>query len=338
MGCNFDMSKVTPEMTAFLKATAGATSFESARAAQLQLAVALTLPLQQGVPYGDNLGEIFEMIPMEPGVSAEFPLDFLSPGTEKDFTAYTIPYVGRIPNKHVEGDYVMVPTYRIGNSIDWDLKYARDARWDIIGRAMQVLEAGFVRKKNDDGWHVIIASAKGRNLQVYDDAATAGLFTKRLVALMETYMARNGGGNTSSTNRGVLTDLFISPEMHQDVLSWDLTQIPDAVRTQIWSDWAKGGISSIGRVRLHDLVEFGSGQSYELYYENTLGGSLSGGKGEIVIGLDLVNRDSFVMPQRQDVKLYEDMMQHRSFRAGLYGSWEGGFSALSSRRALLASA
>jgi hypothetical protein len=91
----------------------------------------------------------------------------------------------------------MVPTYDVGASIDWALKYSRDARWDVVGRAMQVLEAMFVRKANDDGWHTILAAGVGRNLVVYDDAATAGLFTKRLVALMKTVMRRNAGGNST---------------------------------------------------------------------------------------------------------------------------------------------
>ena len=50
----------------------------------------------------------------------------------------------------------MVPTYDIGASIDYLLKYARDARWDVVGRAMEVLEGSFVKKMNDDGWHTFL--------------------------------------------------------------------------------------------------------------------------------------------------------------------------------------
>ena len=75
---------------------------------------------------------IFEPIRLAPGATPEFPLDFLSPGSEKDFVAYTIPNHGYIPERHIEGDYVMVPTYDIGASIDWMLKYARDG---TLGRS-----------------------------------------------------------------------------------------------------------------------------------------------------------------------------------------------------------
>ena len=210
------MKKPTPEMIELLRQS-GNNQFETACAAQKELAKALTLPLRQGVLNGDTIGGIFEAVNFQPGTSVEFPLDFLAPGSEKDFVAYTIPSQGRIPERHVEGDFVMVPTYEVGSSIDFSLKYARDARWDIVGRALQVLEASFVRKMNDDGWHTILAAGVGRGLLIYDSAGTAGYFTKRLVALLKTSMRRNGGGNSTSINRGKLTDLYVSPEAMEDI-------------------------------------------------------------------------------------------------------------------------
>lgn len=332
MSCK--LKRPTPEMDALLR-RAGSVQYEVAVAAQRELAKALTLPLKQGVLKGDIIAGIFEPVDFKPGTSVEFPLDFLSPGSEKDFVAFTIPNTGRIPERQVEGDYVMVPTFDVGASIDWPLKYSRDARWDIVGRAMQVLEAMFVRKANDDGWHTVLAAGAARNIVTYDDAATAGLFTKRLVALMQTVMRRNAGGNSTSLNRGKLTDLYLSPESHQDVLSWDLTQIPDALRTQIFQAWDGGGLTKIGPVTLHDIDELGVAQAYELYYENVLGGTLPGSKTEIVVGLDLKNRDSFVMPVRAEVEVFEDPTFHRQRRAGVYGWGEHGFSVLDSRRVLL---
>ena len=55
--------------------------------------------------------------------AAEFPACF--PGTENDHVAYTNPGHGRVPERAVEGDYVMVPTYTVGSSIDYLLRYAR---------------------------------------------------------------------------------------------------------------------------------------------------------------------------------------------------------------------
>jgi hypothetical protein len=327
----------TPEMNALLRRS-GSNDYDVARAAQRELAKALTTPLKQGVLKGNIIGGIYQPIKFAAGTSTEFPLDFLAPGTEKDFVAFTIPNTGRIPERHIEGDYVMVPTYDVGASIDWHLKYARDARWDIVGRAMQVLEAMFVRKANDDGWHTIVAAGVNRNLVAYDDAATAGLFTKRLIALMKTIMRRNAGGNSTSLNRGKLTDLYLSPEAIEDIRSWDLSQIDEVTRREIFlagGDDTTPAVSSIFGVTLHDIDELGVGQDYQKYYLNVLGGTLSSDKQEIVVGLDLANQDSFVMPVRAEVEVFEDPTFHRQRRAGMYGWGEHGFSVLDSRRVLI---
>jgi hypothetical protein len=330
------VGKPTPEMNDLLRRT-GSTQYDVAAAAQRELAVALTLPLRQGVLKGDIIGGIYEPIKFEPGASIEFPLDFLAPGSEKDFVAYTVPNIGRIPEKHVDGDYVMVPTYDVGASIDWALKYGRDARWDVVGRAMQVLEAMFVRKANDDGFHTLLTAGANRGLMVYDDAASTGLFTKRLISLSKTVMRRKAGGNSTSLNRGKLTDLWLSPEAVDDIRSWDLTQVDDVTRRQIFLAGEEGGLTKIFNVTLHDIDELGVGQDYQNYYLNVLGGTLPGSKtgGEIAVGLDLQNRDSFVNPIRAEVEVFEDPTFHRQRRAGVYGWGEHGFSVLDSRRVLM---
>jgi len=331
------MKKPTAEMIDLLR-QAGDNRYECATAAQLELAKALTLPLRQGILKGDIISGIYEPVYFAPGTAVEFPLDFIAPGTERDYVAYTVPAQGRIPERHIEGDFVMVPTYEVGSSIDFAMKYARDARWDIVGRAMQVLEASFTRKMNDDGWRTLLYAGYGRNLTVYDDAATAGLFTKRLIALMKTVMRRNAGGNSTSVNRGQLTDVYVSPEAMEDIRSWDLSQVDDFTRREIYlagTGNEEFGQTSLFGVRLHDLDELGVGQEYQNYAVNTLGVSLPGSKTELVVGLDLSKGDSFVMPWRQEIEVFEDPTFHRQRRVGFYGFGEYGFSVLDSRRVLL---
>jgi hypothetical protein len=274
---------------------------------------------------------------IEPGSQPEFPLDLLAPGTERDYTAYTNPGHGRIPEKHVEGDYVMVNTYGITNSIDFLLRYAREARWDIVARAMQVLEAGFVKKLNDDGWHTILAASVDRNILVYDGDAVAGQFTKRLISLAKTVMRRNGGGN-SVTATGRLTDLYMSPEAIEDIRNWGIDQLDEVSRREVYQAASDGApMTRIFGVNLTDLFELGDSQEYQNFFINDLGGSLGSGKVELVVGLDLNARDSFVMPVRREVEIFEDEGLHRNQRQGYYGWAEVGFGVLDNRRVLAAS-
>ena len=305
--------------------------------AQREIAKALEVPIRKGVLFGDVVTSIYEAMPLEPAASPEFPLDLLAPGTETDHVAYTNPGNGRIPERHVEGDYVMVNTYGISSSIDFLLKYARSANWNIISRAMQVLESSFVKKINDDGWHTLLAAAVDRNILVYDADAAAGQFTKRLVSLLKTVMRRNGGGN-SVTAPGRLTDLYCSPEAIEDIRNWGVDQLDEVSRREIYTATDDGpAITRVFGVNLHDIFEFGDGQEYQSYFTSDLSGSLASSDVELVIGLDQAANDSFVMPVKQEVEIFEDEALHRHQRQGYYGTAEIGFGVLDNRRVLAGS-
>jgi hypothetical protein len=309
-----------------------------AAAAQHEFAKALELPLRKGVLVGNILGNIFETINVEAGSTTEYPLDLVSPGLEGEHVAYTNPGHGRIPERSVESDYVMIPTYSITSSVDYLLRYAREARWDIVGRAMQVMEAGFTKKMNDDGWHTLLAAGVDRNILVYDADATAGLFSKRLVSLMQTVMRRNSGGNSASTGRGRLTDLYVSPEALEDVRNWGLDQVDEVTRREIYTAAPDSAvITRIFGVNLHDLDELGEGQEYQNFVTSDLGGALQASDLELVVGLDQSTSDSFVMPVKEQLQVFEDPTLHRQQRAGYYGWSELGFGVLDNRRVILGS-
>lgn len=323
----------TPEMDQLL-IKAGSMARVESLAATAEIAKALELPLRKGVLDGDITNGIFETVRLNQGASSEFPLDFLAPGTEKNFVAYTIPNHGRIPERHVEGDFVMIPTYDIGGSIDMLLKYARDARWDVVGRAIEVLRSGFVQKINDDAWQTVLAAGVDRNIFVYDADAQPGQFTKRLVSLAKTIMRRNGGGNSGTNGRGRLTDLFLSPEALEDIRNWGVDQVDEITRREIYVS-QDGSVNRIFGVNLHDLDELGVGQSYQLFYNNQLAGTMGSGDLEIAVGLDLSANDSFIMAVREPLQIFEDETLHRQRRMGWYGWQEQGFAVLDNRRVLI---
>jgi hypothetical protein len=256
------ITKAPPQELIDLIKRSGDMDLNVASAAQVELGKALQDPLRQGVLVGDVVTGIFRALPIAPGATVEYPLDLLAPGEENNYVAYTKPSNGRIPERSVEGDYVQIPTYGIASSIDWLLRYAREARWDIVARAMQVLEASFVKKINDDGWQTILSAAADRNILVFDSDASAGQFTKRLVSLMKTVMVRHGGGNTASLKRSKLTDIYFSPEMLENIRTWGLDQVDEITRREIYTA-GDGQITRVFGVNLHDLDEFGEGQEYQ---------------------------------------------------------------------------
>jgi hypothetical protein len=327
--------KLTPEQIAILRTTAH-DDVNVAQAAMRSFAAALNEPLRQGIFDEDNLGGIYRREVLPPGATPNYPLDFIRPGTEDiDFTAIALPKQGKVPERHVEGDELWVPTFSIGNAIDWSLKYAREARFNVIARAVQVYQKGFVRKINEDGWHTLLAAADSRGLVVADTVAAAGQFTKELVAKMQTAMTRNAGGNGQS---GRLTDLYMSMEAMEDIRAWDISEIDDVTRREILTTGG-GNVARLYGTSLHFMTEFGVGQEYQNYLTTTLGRAVTGADAtdvEFVVGLDLSTGDSFVQPIREELRTFEsDATFHRRQKAGIYGWMEHGFAVLDNRRVLL---
>ena len=337
------MAKFTKPDENFLRllaATANLDDIQAAQAAQYQLAEAITDVLREGILSGDTVqGSIYTPMPLAPGETAEWPLDLLSPGQEDDYIAYTNPGNGRIPQRRVEGDYVQIPTYSITNAVDWLLRYAQYTNVPVVTRALQVLEHGFVVKMNNDGWHTVIAAGADRNILVFDGDAAAGMLTKRLISSMKTVMTRNGGGNSASMKRRKLTDMALSPEALEDVRNWNVDQVDEITRREIFiADDNSDKLTRIFSVNLHDLVELGVGQQYQNFFTNQLSGSLQAGDEELVVGLDLTpDTNAFIMPIRQAVKIFPDTNLLREQKEGYFGFAEVGFGSLDSRDVVLGS-
>lgn len=305
-------------------------------AAQQAFAAQVQVPLRQGIVDGDILADIFNMVDWTEGGQGDYPVDLFRPDNDGEFAAFTIPNQGRIPERHVEGDYVRVPTYDIGGGIDFLLRYAKEARFDVVGRALEVLEAGFKQKLNRDGWHTLLAAGVYRNILVSDSNADAGQFTPALVSAMKVAVRRNAGGNSASANRGRLTNLFVSPEAVEDMRAWGLDKVDDVTRREIWVA-ADGSLNKVFGVMVGDLDELGEGQEFQTYYTSTLSASMADSDVEIVVGLDLQDNSTFVMPVREQLEIYPDPNLHRQRRAGFYGWMSAGFGVLDGRKIILGS-
>jgi len=310
-------------------------------AAQGMILKAFSEPLRKGTLYGDIVTSMFKAVPQDKktGRYVEFPLDIIAPGSERNYVGYTIPKTGYIPHRMAEGDYGRIDVYKVGKAITLPLDIVQDSRWDIVSRAFEVMEAGVVKKMNDDGMHVILSAAADRNILVFDSDALAGQFTRRLVSLMSTTMRRNGGGNSTSVNRGKLTDVFMSPEGIEDIRNWGVDMIDEVTRRDIFLS-PDGKLIQIFQVTLHDMDEFGVGQEYQLFYTEQLTGTYGPSSDEeLVLGLDLSSNDSFVMPVMNGgaVEVTADPTMHRQRRMGYYGWTEYGFGVLDNRRVILGS-
>ena len=68
-----------------------------AQAARRAFAEGLMYPLRRGIFDADNLGSIYTAQVIPAGATASYPLDFVRPGDEDAYTAYTISDQVRLP-------------------------------------------------------------------------------------------------------------------------------------------------------------------------------------------------------------------------------------------------
>jgi len=322
-----------------------ASSDDAERAtAQRAFAAELAIPIRKAVFDESTVDGIFERDVLAPGATPNYPLDFVKPGDEENFVAFTLPKTGRIPDRHVEGDELWVPTFRVANAISWDIRYMRQARFDVVARALEVYRAGYVRKNNSDGWRTILAAANDRGMIVTASGAapftgntsmatppTVGVFTKELIARAQTAMTRGAGGNG---NAGKLTDVYLSMEAMEDIRAWGADQVDYITRREIIQA-SDQQLASVYGVALHPMTEFGEGQEYQTYLGTTLSATLPTHTLEWALGLDLSTMDAFVEPVVQDLETFEDPYLYREQRMGVYGWLEHGFAVLDSRRGML---
>jgi len=333
----FEQNKPSPEQLDMLR-KAVSSDFMEAAAAQQFLAKAVETPLRKGIMSGDNLlvEGIFEPTDFTAGQEIKYPLHFLSPGTERNFYAYNVPSHGKLPRRNIEGDYVQVAAFHVGNSIDVNREYLKDARWDVWSDAMQVYEDGYIAKINADGWHVILTAGVDRNIVVFDSDAPAGTFTKRALSLTKTVMARNGGGNLTSRDGFKLTDFYMSTEAFEDIRNWNIDQIDEVTRREIFTN-SDGTLTRLFGVNLHELRELGVGQEYQNYFAVDLAGAMGPSDEEICVGLDLSKRRGFVMPIKYEVETFTNPMLLLENKVGIFGRGAWGMASLDGRQCVITS-
>lgn len=327
------------ELNELLRSTASADAVTRS-VALTQLLTAIQTPVREGIFDGDTTAGIFNTEVLPPGVSAEYPVDFVSPGSEGEFRAFTNPGKGKPPALVVSGDKLVLASTKDVFRVEYDLSYARNARWPVVSRLTEAFMAGFVKKHNDDCFHTILFAMADRDVTVFDIAAGTGKFTRQLFSNLRCSMARNSGGNAMSIKRGRATDAYVSCEGIESILSWNLDQVPDTVRASLYSMAADENlVINILGTKIHQMYELGAGQEYQDYYTTVCGGALTpAGSGhavldtELGIVLDLGNRDSFVMAINQPFEMFEDNTLHPQQKGGFYGWREKSVGVLDSRR------
>ena len=287
---------------------------------------------------------IYTDLPYDEDDRPSIPLDLWFDGGEGYVTTWSQNVAGGLPTSTVEGFSEMkVATYRLDSAVSFLKRYARRGRLDVVSKAVERMANEVLVKQERNAWAVALKTlAESGNVLNTDE--TTVTFTLDILNRLMTQVKRinrSYAGGTTTDAYG-LTDLFVSPEVKEDIRAFAYqpittanTNLPDSVREGIYSN---AGAQEIYGISIHELIELGEGQKYQtLFNDFYSGGTWDSTTDELVIGLDLT-KDAFVRPVARQAEsggtftaLPDDQFVSRSEKIGFYGFLEEGRVCIDSR-------
>jgi len=338
--------KNTPEQEALVKAMGSSNSAE-AREAQEAFAAFLGPVVAQVINQAATAGAVYVDAPYDADDNPSFPLDLYYNESDNYFSVISQNIAGGLPTSQdvFAGQELKIAPYRLDSAVSFLKKYARRGRLDVLAKAVERMAQEVLVKQERNAWAVILkAAADGvTNSDQHAFALGGTSFQLNDLNLMMTRMRRINSSFAQGTpadgfSRGI-TDLFISPEVMEDVRAFSYnavggetagataTDLPNTVRDEIYR---AAGAGNLFGVNLVEIMELGPNRKYVNLME-TLDPTLMDNpttSDDIIVGID-ASKGAFVRAiATQDnstfTALADDQFSARSEKLGFYGHLEEG--------------
>jgi hypothetical protein len=346
--------KNTPEQIELVKAM-GSREASVAREANEAFAAFLGPVVSKVLMQAATASAIYTDLPFDEDDRPSIPLDLWYDSGEGYVTTWSQTVAGGLPTSTVEGFAEMkVATYRLDSAVSFLKRYARRGRLDVVSKAVERMANEVLVKQERNAWAVALKTLAESGNVLDRNEATVTFTLDILNALMTQVkrINRSYAGGTTTDAYG-LTDIFVSPEVKQDIRSFayqpvsitttadtlpagqgGLTNLPDGVREDIYRS---AGSQEIYGVTIHDLIELGPNQKYQTLFKEFYAGTFTASSDELIVGLDLT-KDAFVRPVARQAEsggtftaLPDDQFVARSEKIGFYGFLEEGRACVDSR-------
>jgi hypothetical protein len=354
--------KNTPEQVELIKAM-GSRDAAVANEASQAFAAFVGPVVREVLMQAGSSGLVYSDLEYDEDDSPSLPLDLWYAEDADYIQTWSQAVAGGLPTSEISGmSELKVTTYRLDSAVSWLKRYARRGRLDIISKALERMSNEVLIKQERNAWAVILkalAEAETDSLNHVIGTSTADVIVpndiNRLMTLIKRINNSYDGGTPSNWSAKGLTDLFVSPEVMEQVrgFAWNPINnvgsqstgpiaLPNGARERVWDN---GGMAEIMGVSLHELLELGDGatRKYNALFQSLAtahgGTAIVGGDNtgtfassadQILVGVDLT-RDAFVRPVARQADsggtftvLPDDQFVARQEKMGFYGFLEEG--------------
>ena len=304
--------KNTPEQVELIKAM-GSRNQTVSREAQEAFAAFIGPVIQKVLQVAGTASAIYSDAPFNQDDSASYPLDLYYNENNTGYISVWSQHVaGGLPTSTDVSaiEEMKIATYRLDSALSYFKRYARQARLDIVSKALERMAQEVLIKQERNAWAVILralaeaatststAPKKDAPLNTTDGghimpAHSKGNFMihdlNKLMTLNRRINEAWAGGTPEAAYSNGITDLYVSPEVKEQVRSFAYNPL-NTVGPQVTGVSANSGdgialpdgmraeiyraacMQEIYGVNIVELLELGSGKKYNKLF-NEFNGS-----------------------------------------------------------------
>jgi hypothetical protein len=295
--------KNTPEQVELIKAM-GSRNQTVSREAQEAFAAFIGPVIQRVLQVAGTASAIYTDAPFNQDDSASYPLDLYYNENNTGYISVWSQHVaGGLPTSTDVSaiEEMKIATYRLDSALSYYKRYARQARLDIVSKALERMAQEVLVKQERNAWAVILralAEATTSTSTAPDkNGGTVGGHIlpgwkkgqfvlhdlNRLMTLNRRINEAWAGGTPEAAYSNGVTDLYVSPEIKEQVRSFaynplntvgpavagtvtnDGIALPDGMRADIYRS---AGMQEIYGVNIVELLELGNGKKYNTLFND----------------------------------------------------------------------
>ena len=314
--------------------------------------------ISQIINAAPQMSNQFRKMPYNVDDSPSFPIDLFYDITGTDYIkVYSTSTPGGFASNTVvpTQSELKIATYHLDSAYNFDRKYAAKSRLDVVAKTFERMTQEVLLKQDKTSASLILGTlADNVSTQLTSSAGTSlsiADFNKLIVLAKRVNVAWNKG--TPAGRVGGVTDLWLSPERMADLRALAYEPInfkganqvagtntsgfiaaPDALREKLFTG---AGVPEFYGFTLHEINELGKAQRYCRLF-NAAYGTFSATADDLVLGLDLSNKDALIRAVGTDetsnsevVMQVDDQWTTRQRKIGYFMDLEEGRVVLDKR-------